>query len=225
AQHRSRIVLFRALREVILCAGALQTPKLLMLSGIGPAEHLRELGIEVRADSRGVGSNLLEHKMIVFRLRLRGNYSVNRGIAGWRLALNIARYALLRSGALTSTYDLNAFIRTQPQLSQPDAQIMFWALTFDRSDSGKARPEAEPGLMAMGYPLRTSSQGRLRLRSADPCDSPRIWTNFLSTDHDQSVIIGIFRYLRKLFSHSGVAPFITQEMLPGPEVETDQQIL
>src|SRR5262249_54365198 len=127
AQHQSRSVRFRALREVILCAGALQTPKLLMLSGIGPAQHLQELGVEVRVNATGVGSNLLEHKMTVVRLRLKHNFSVNRELAGWRLALNVARYAALRRGPLTSTYDLAAFIKTQPHLTQPDAQILFWA--------------------------------------------------------------------------------------------------
>lgn len=225
ARHKASQVRFHARDEVILSCGALQTPKLLMLSGIGPAQHLREIGIEVRVNSPGVGENLLEHKTVSQRFRLKQDFSVNRQLIGWRLAFNIARYAALRNGPLTSTYDLNAFIKTRSDLRQPDAQILFWALTYDRARTGKASPELKPGLMAMGYPLRTDSQGRLRLRSSDPMDPPRIWTNFLSTQHDQDVTIGIFRYLRSLFAHADLAPFLDHETAPGEGVQTDEQIL
>ncbi|CAM2169597.1 choline dehydrogenase [Paraburkholderia sacchari] len=221
---RGQAVQFRASREVILSCGALQSPKLLMLSGIGPADHLQRVGIPVRVDSPAVGGNLREHKTVSQQLRLKRDFSVNRQLRGWRLALNAARYALLKQGALTSTYDLNAFIKTQPGLTQPDAQILFWAMTLDRSAPG-IHLESEPGLLAMGYPLRTNSQGVLRLRSADPVDPPLITTNFLATEHDHRVVIGLFRWLRALFAHPALSDFISHETFPGVDVQSDEQIL
>lgn len=215
---------YRATQEVILSCGALQSPKLLMLSGIGPANQLKELGIEVCVDSPAVGRNLREHKTVSLQVRLKRDFSINRQMTGWRLALNAARYALLKQGALASTYDLNAFIKTRPGLRQPDAQILFWAMSLDRSAQG-IQLESEPGLLAMGYPLRTNSQGELRLRSADPAAPPLITTNFLATEHDHSVIIGLFRWLRTLFAHPALSDFIAHESFPGLQVQTDAQIL
>lgn len=212
-------------REIILSAGAIQSPKLLMLSGIGPAEQLSGLGIAPLVDAPGVGGNLLEHKTISQQIRLSQDYSLNSGLSGWRAALSFLRYALRRDGPMASTYDLNAFIRTQPGLSQPDAQILFWAMSIDRDYAEGVRLEAEPGLVAMGYPLRTSSQGMLRLRDADPATPPLISTNFLSTEHDRAVIIGIFRYMRRIFAHPLVRPFVRGETFPGSAVETDEEIL
>ena len=215
----------RAAGEVILCGGTLQSPKLLLLSGIGPAAELAALGIAPVADLPGVGRNLLEHKTVSQQLRLARDYSINRRLSGWRTALSAARYAIRRDGPLAATYDLNAFIRTRPGLRQPDAQILFWALSFDRSERAAVRPEPHPGLLAMGYPLRTSSEGRLRLRSAIPGDPPLISTNFLATEHDRRVTIAIFRYLRRLFAHQDLAGLIAAETFPGPTVASDDEIL
>jgi choline dehydrogenase len=126
---------------------------------------------------------------------------------------------------MAATYDLNAFIRTRPDLVQPDAQILFWALSIDKGDQTQVKPEAWPGMLAMGYPLRTSSEGSVRLRSADPTAAPVIHTNFLATDHDREVMIGIFRYMRRLFAHPLLARFIAGESFPGPQVESDEEIL
>lgn len=219
------LIEYRTAGEVILSSGTIQSPKLLMLSGIGPGEHLRSQGIDVRVDLPGVGSNLLEHKTVSQQLQLTRDYSINRKLGGWRLALSVARYALMRDGALASTYDLNAFIKTKPELKQPDAQLLFWSMSINKSILDRIEFDADPGLQAMGYPLRTSSEGRLRLRSADPTAAPILSTNFLATDHDRSVTIAIFRHLRKLFAHPALAPLIVRETFPGPQVETDEEIL
>ena len=216
---------YRSRGEVILSCGTIQTPKLLMLSGIGPADHLREFGITPRVDSPGVGHNLLEHKTVSQQVQLRSNDSINRKLGGWRLALSAARYALRRDGALASTYDLNAFIKTRPELKQPDAQILFWSMSIDKTVRDKIQFDAEPGLQAMGYPLRTSSQGRVSLRSTDPSAAPLINTNFLTSEHDRQVTIAIFRHLRKLFAHPALAPLIVRESFPGPQVESDEDII
>lgn len=225
ARKGSEKVSFNARLEVILCCGTIQSPKLLMLSGIGPGEHLQSFGIPVVADLSGVGGNLLEHKTVSIQVRLRQNFSANYGLIGWRRALSAARYGLFRDGPLATTYDLNAFIKTNRDLTQPDAQILFWALTFDKSVRTRAEVERKPGLQAMGYPLRTTSTGRIELRSSDPGDKPLIRTNFLSTEHDRQVTIGIFHYLRQLFANPAVAPFVEYESHPGTEVQTDEDIL
>ena len=216
---------YRTGGEVILSCGTIQTPKLLMLSGIGPGDHLREHGIAVTLDLPGVGGNLLEHKTVSQQVRLKRDYSINRKLSGWRGAISAARYALWRDGALASTYDLNAFIKTQPGLAQPDAQILFWAMSLDKERRDTIKFEDVPGLQAMGYPLRTSSEGRIRLRSADPRAAPVISTNFLATEHDQRVTVAIFRYLRALFTHPLLANLIEAESFPGAGVESDDEIL
>lgn len=216
---------YRARGEVIISGGTLQSPKLLMLSGIGPAEELQAHGIAPLVDSPWVGRNLLEHKTISQQIRLSRDYSLNRTLGSWRVGLAMLRYLLRHDGPMAATYDLNAFIKTRPELEQPDAQILFWAMTIDRNDQTGVRPEAEPGLLAMGYPLRTSSAGTVRLTAADPDAPLSISTNFLSTNHDRDVMIGIFRYMRRLFGHAAVAPFIAHESYPGPSVESDEDIL
>ena len=156
---------------------------------------------------------------------LQRDYSLNRDAQGWRAAKNMARYMLFKTGPMTSTYDINAFIKTCPALKQPDAQILFWNLTVDKSVLDTIKVEDHPGLLVMGYPLRTSSEGSIRLRSADPADRPVIHTNFLATEHDRSVMVGMFRYVRRLFSHPLLAAFIAEETYPGRSVESDEDIL
>lgn len=216
---------YRCSKEVILSCGTIQSPKLLMLSGIGKADDLRAFDIPVIVDAPGVGRNLLEHKTVSQQVRLRRDYSINRKLSGWRLALSAARYALRRDGALASTYDLNAFIKTKPELTQPDAQILFWSMSLDKNRRDKIQFEDQPGLQAMGYPLRTSSEGQIKLRSPQVTDLPVISTNFLATEHDRNVTIAIFRYLRKLFAHPHLADMVEQETFPGLDVESDDEIL
>ena len=216
---------YRARREVIVSCGALESPKLLMLSGIGPAEELRALGLKVVVDSPGVGRNLLEHKTLTTQFRLKRDYSLNRQLTGWRAGRALVRYLLRHDGPMASTYDINAFIKTQPALTQPDAQILFWSMSVDKEEQTCFRPETYPGLLAMGYPLKTSSEGILRLRSSDPSVPPLVQTNFLTTDHDRNVMVGLYRYLRKLFSHPLLQDLVAVETYPGAAGGTDAGIL
>lgn len=218
-------VQFATRGEVILSSGTIHSPKLLMLSGIGPAGHLAAHGIDVLVDSPDVGGNLLEHKTVSAQVRLKRDYSINRKLSGWRLALSAAQYVLTHKGALASTYDLNAFIKTRPELAQPDAQLLFWNISLDKTVRDRVQFDDFPGLQLMGYPLRTSSQGRISLRSADPADLPVINTNFLVTAHDRQVTVDIFRYMRRLCAHPALADFIAEESFPGPSVASDADII
>lgn len=217
-------VRYRAGQETILSCGAIESPKLLMNSGIGPSEHLQELGINVVVDLPGVGRNLREHKTLGFQYRLKKrDYSINHQVRGWRVPINLLRYKLRSDGPLASTYDLTAFIKTRPGIAQPDAQLLFWNLTINKDNPSEV--ESHPGLLAMGYPLRTSSEGSVRLRSADPADKPIIKTNFLDTEYDQSVMLGIFHYVRRLFDQKKLASFVDLETYPGESVFDDNSIL
>jgi choline dehydrogenase-like flavoprotein len=216
-------VRYRARREIILAAGALQSPVGLQHSGIGPGDVLKPLGIGVVHDSPEVGRNARDHKMITGTMRVTG-HSLNRELQGLRAYLNGVRYFATRTGPLTSTYDVNAFIRTRPELERPDAQLAFWALSPKRHTAELA-PENAPGLFFMGYPLRTESQGEIRIRSPDPQAPPLIQANFLTTEYDRRVIIDLFRYVRRLFAQPAMKPFIVEESHPGSGVQTDEEII
>ena len=126
---------------------------------------------------------------------------------------------------MASTYNINAFIKTRPELTQPDGQLLIWNLTVDKTASETIVPEQHPGLLAMVYPLRTESEGHLRLRSSNPADLPEIRTNFLATEHDRSTMLGMARYQRRLFAHPLLKPFIKEETYPGNWAQEDEQIL
>lgn len=219
-----RLIRYEARGEVILSAGAIMSPIILQRSGIGPSDHLSSLGIPVVIDSPGVGRHLREHKIISMQVRIAGNHSHNRKLRGLRLVAEAVRHYLTGTGVLASTYDLNGFIKTDSKLDRPDAQITFWSLSM-RKDSDRIALEEEPGILVMGYPLRSDSEGSVMLRSVDPADPPIIRTNFLSTEHDRRIIIAIFRFMRRIFAHPRVAPFVRLETWPGPTVQTDEEVL
>lgn len=217
-------VRYRTNGEIILSAGALATPAILLRSGIGDARDLAALGIPVVEDSPGVGKHIREHKVASIQVRLKQPFSHNVNLGGWRLLANGIRYLATRSGPLASTYDINGFIKTRQELDRPDGQVTFWSLSFDKEAEGMAL-EKEPGMLMMGYPCRSTSEGQLRLRSTDPADPPIIEPNFLATQHDRDVLIAILDFGRRVFSHPRLAPFVSGETHPGPEVRTEEHKL
>ena len=223
-RHRGEPVTYRTNGDIILSAGALNSPKLLQLSGIGPAALLAEHGIPVLVDNPKVGAHMREHKTVSMQVELSGPYSNNRNTRGLRLFGQALRYLIDRKGFLASTYDLNGFIKTRPDLDRPDAQITFWSLSL-RKGIDAIEFEKQPGLMVMGYPNRSISEGRVQIRSSNPDDPPLIHTNFLAEEYDRLIIIGIFRFMRAVFAHPALKPLIRKETWPGAAVETDDEIL
>lgn len=219
-----RIAQFHCNREVIVCAGALQSPVLLQLSGIGPADHLAKIGVPLVVDSPDVGANLREHKTFSLQYRIKGPHSINSKLHGWRLGWSMLRYLLTRTGPMAATYDINAFVRSRPDLDRPDGQLTFWSLSFDY-DSPTYAAESHPGLMVMGYPLRADSRGTVMARSANPADPPVIVANFLTTEHDRSVIIGLTRYTMRIMESPSLAPFLERQSWPRQTLVTDADIL
>ncbi len=215
----------RARREVILSAGALQSPKLLQLSGIGPAEHLRSLGIEVRLDSPDVGSNMREHRLLFVQHELTGGRSLNGQFAGLPLMWNAMRYMLTRGGIMaTASYDVGGFIRTRTDLDRPDAQLMMAPYSLDFSGSSYEF-ESFPGVQVFSYVLRPESQGSVMARSANPADMPVIRPNYLAAGADRRSSIGAMRFMRKWLSQAPLAPFLGEETTPGAHIESDDEIL
>lgn len=223
-RHDERVQ-FRAQREVIICAGALQSPQLLQLSGIGPADHLRSLGIDVQIDSPDVGQNMREHLLLFLQYRLRRGRSLNRAFSGLPLVLNTARYMLSRGGEMgAGACDIGGFIRTDSALDRPDAQIIMAPYSLDFS-AQKFAFERFPGMHVFGYPLRPESRGSVMARSTNPGDPPMIRPNYLAAEVDRHTAVSIVRWLRRWMSQPALAQFIGEETTPGPEVQSDAQIL
>ncbi|MFA7588326.1 MAG: GMC oxidoreductase, partial [Novosphingobium sp.] len=223
-RRNGAIEIAEAHREVILCAGVIGSPKLLQLSGIGPADHLSSLGIPVIVDRGTVGANLSEHKGVWLEYRLRGQHSHNRELRGWRLGANALRYFTCHSGPLARSVDLNGFIRSDPAVLRADAQIQFWALTA-RKDATTLEPECFPAVSAGGWGLRPTSRGSIMIRSADPADNPVIRPSFLATGEDRAVLVRTFRRLREIMAQPALAGFLAEEVVPGSHVMTDEEVI
>jgi choline dehydrogenase len=217
---------FRAGREVILSAGALHSPKLLQLSGIGPADHLRGLGIAVRHHSPRVGHNLREHLSFTMQYRLSGDYSQNKDHSGWRLALHALRYLAFRTGLLAEApYDVSGYVRTRPESDRPDAQLFAGPISMDLAaweGFGKGiRLEKEPGSQMLGYCMRPESQGTVLVNSADPARSPDIIHNYLTHEYDREVAVATVRLMRRLYASPAMQPYIKEEIMPGSKMGAD----
>jgi choline dehydrogenase len=209
----------RAAREVILSAGAIGSPKLLMLSGIGPAAHLVELGIAVRRDAP-VGDGLAElpNANMSWDVRPR-TYNVE--VNGWRAPLHGLSWLVRRRGPATSPYPhAVAFLRGTAQSPEPDIQLMFGPFAFDFSPAGVVpyRERAVTVVAALNYPR---ARGRLRLRSAAPADKPLIEHALLSDPEDVARLTAACRFVRCIFQQPALTREVIGERLPGRAVQSD----
>jgi len=213
--------------EVILSAGAIQSPKLLQLSGIGSAEHLRAHGIEVLHDSPGVGQNLREHFLIFLQFRLKhAADSYNEEFGGFRLAKNVLKYLLFRSGPMAyASSEAAAFVKVLPGARRPEAQLMFSPYSLDLDDPAGMGFEKAPGMQLYPYALRPTSQGSVMIQSADPRVPPQIDPNYLATEYDRQVSIGMVHYVRKLMSQQALTPYVAGEAKWTREARSDDEIL
>jgi len=218
---------YRAGREVILAAGSIQSPQLLQLSGIGPAEHLRGLGIPVLHDSPGVGQNLREHWMDIVQFRLKQPVSCNREFGGLRLVKNMLHYLFTRGGVMsTSSHEICAFVRTRPELDRPDAQVVFAPISLEvGGEEAKFAFEPWHGIQIHGFQQRPESQGSVMIQSADPAVQPVIRPNYLATDLDRRTNVEIVRYIRRLGQSPALADFVEEESEPGAAIQSDEEIL
>lgn len=214
----------RAEREVILCAGAIHSPKLLQLSGIGPAELLRAHGIPVVADLPGVGRNLREHRYLATQYRVKGG-SLNGSFQGLGLVRSVLAYLLASKGPLThSAHEVGGFVKTRPELDHADAQIGVGLYSMSAGPKGVVI-DSFPGLTILGYFTRPESQGEIRIQSPDPSAAPFIDANHFSAEIDRISAVSLFRFLRRLGGAPALAKWIVEEKLPGPGIQSDEDIL
>lgn len=215
-------------REVILASGAIATPKLLQLSGIGPAGTLRSSGVDVVLDSPNVGARMREHRAFQMQFRLVEDIGYNRLLAtdaGLQEAM--LEYQTHGRGVFAApSFDIAGFLKTRPELDRPDAQFQIAPFSIGAHVAGQPlEVEREPGMLAIGFGLRPDSEGSIRITSSDPDAPLDIDANYLATEHDRTTAVGTLRALRRLFATAPLDERIDRETLPGPSIDSDREIL
>ncbi len=214
----------RAGREVILSAGAVQSPQLLELSGIGRAELLRGLGIEVRHDLAGVGENLQDHYVSRVQWRVKTPVTMNEKTRGLPLVGELMKFAFMGKGALTMPAGIVAgFIRSRPELETPDIQYHAAHASFQNSQ--KRILDKFPGMTIGPCQLRPESRGSIHLKSAYPKDAPAIRPNFFHEEIDRRTHVAGLKIARQIITQPAFAGYRESEILPGADCRTDDELL
>ena len=210
--------------EVVLSAGALQSPQLLQLSGIGPARLLESLGIPVLADLPGVGENLQDHLALRLIYRCTRPVTTNDDLKNaWRKARTGLRYLLARRGPMAvGVMTAGMITRALPDAKTPD--IQFFLSTVSAEERG-AKPHPFSAFTLVYYPMRPESRGWVRIRSRDAREAPAIQPNYLATEYDRRIMLAGARLARRLVATPSLSPYVLDEYRPGATVESDGQIL
>jgi choline dehydrogenase len=216
---------FETQGEVILSAGALQTPQILQRSGVGAASDLKQLGIPVVCDSPSVGQHLIEHRVLNMNYRLNRPLSTNRYHHGLGLAGSIGRYLLTRTGPLAAaSCDVGAFLRSNPRVDRPDIELLMSPYGYERTPKGIAASRQET-FNLFGWPLQCRSEGFIKITSASPHEPAAIFANYLADPHDQKLAITLFRFIRRLVAEAPLAELVDGELTPGHAVQSDSEIV
>ena len=219
---RGEIKVIRAGREVILAASSLNSPKLLMLSGIGPAAHLKHHGIEVVADRPGVGANLQDHLEVYMQFAASQPITLFKYWNLWGKAWVGAQWLFTGKGpGASNQFEACAFIRSKAGVEYPDLQYHFLPIAVRYDGRAVA---AGHGFQAHVGPMRSKSRGAVTLRSANPADPPRIQFNYMSHPDDWVEFRNCIRLTREIFGQQAFAPFVDHEIQPGSDVQTDDQV-
>jgi choline dehydrogenase len=213
----------RARGEVILCAGAVQSPKLLELSGVGDGARLQGMGIAVQADRPGVGENLQDHLQLRPIYRVSGVATLNEQYAQvWRRPLMALDYALRRRGPMTmAPSQMGAFLRSGPEVDEPNLQIHAQPLSLDRFGEPL---HTFPAITLSICNLRPESRGSIHAASPDPRAAPRIAPNYLSTPGDRRIAAASLRRVREIVAREPLAGFAPQEVRPGAHLVSDEEL-
>ncbi len=221
-ERHGRISQLRAGREVILCASSINSPKLLMLSGVGDEAELRKHGIDVVSHRPGVGQNLQDHLELYFQVECKKPVTLYSKLNLFSKAMIGAQWLLFKSGpGATNHFESAAFIRSEAGVPYPDIQYHFLpvAIRYD----GKSAANAHGFQMHTG-PMRSDSRGQVTLRSADPADAPDILFNYMSTEKDWVDFRKCIRLTRELLNQKAFEPFAGDEIAPGKDCQTDEEI-
>jgi choline dehydrogenase len=214
-----------AKREVLLCGGTINSPQILQLSGIGPGGLLQSLGIEVKHDLPGVGENLQDHigGRMIYRC-VDGTVTMNEIYHNWlrRLYAGVEWILAGKGPLMTGAGPIGLFVKTRPELDSPDVQYQFLAGSTPKIGEPMHR---FPGCSLTAIPCRPESRGWLRIVSPDPARAPAMQPNYLSTEADRRTIVAGLRVTRRIFATAAMQRFVTEEILPGPEAATDEDLL
>jgi len=218
-ERKGKIEVIRANVEVIIAASSLNSPKLLMLSGIGPAAHLAEHGIDVVADRAGVGQNLQDHLELYIQQAATKPVSLFKHWNLWGKAKIGAQWLFTKTGlGASNQFESSGFIRSKAGIAYPDIQYHFLPIAV-RYD-GQVAAEGH-GYQAHVGPMRSVSRGQVTLKSADPADDPRIEFNYMSDPSDWEDFRTCIRLTREIFDQEAFTPFRGHEIQPGVDVQSD----
>jgi choline dehydrogenase len=214
----------RARKEVLVSGGAFNSPQILQLSGVGPAELLRQHGIDVVLDAPGVGNDLQDHMQVRVVMRCSQAITLNDVVNNpVRKVMSGLRYFAFRTGPLTIAAGTSgAFFRTNPRLASPDIQIHFLPFSTDKMGE-KLHPFS--GFTASVCQLRPESRGSIRIKSADPTDAPEIRINYLASEVDRATNVEGLKILRKILRAPALAPYVVEEIDPGDKITSDEALL
>ena len=221
-QGHEQAVLAR--REVIVCAGAINSPKLLQLSGIGPASLLQERGLPVLHALAGVGENLQDHYTVRMTARARNVRTINEAAHGWRLGLEVARWLARRPSIIGLSPSLvHVFCKSRPELSRGDIQVLFTPASYKAGKHYEV--DDAPGMSVGARQQRPESRGHVRIAGPDALRDPRIQPNYLAHPRDQQTLVAALKMARSLLQTQALAPYFQAETLPGPTVGSDAEWL
>lgn len=218
-----------AQREIVLCGGAINSPHLLMMSGIGPGEHLQQHGIEIRRNLTEVGRNLMDH-LGMDLLFASKEKSLNQVLRPWWGKARVgARYVLRRDGPLSmSLNQAGGFVRQKEGGGAPDFQLYFSPLSYSRAPAGKRplmNPDPFPAYRLGFNACKPTSRGHLELHSADPLEAPVMHPNYLSTQEDCQMMIEGTRLMRRIAAAPALSAVTEREITPGPACDSDDALL
>jgi choline dehydrogenase len=219
-----RPVEVQARREVILCAGTVNTPKLLQLSGIGPAKLLQDLRIAVRHALPGVGENLSDHYSPRIVIRAKNTTTINNLVRGPRLLKEGVKWLLRQPSVLgLSAAIAYAFGKSDPRLPTPDCTVIFTPASYRGGKLGSL--DTFPGMTCGAWQMRPESKGYVQVRSTDPAEVPVIQPNYLSSETDRRVLLAAIRMARRILATPSLAAYSASEEFPGASIGSDDELL
>jgi len=214
----------RAAKEVILCGGAVNSPQLLQVSGIGPAALLGELGIAVKHELRGVGENLRDHYAPRFVARVKNAETINELSHGLKLVGEVLKYAVTRKGILSLNPTLvYVFWKSDERIDNYDLQLTFTPASYKEGVQSKL--DDFPGMTIASWQQRPDSIGWVRAKSADPFTAPLIQPNYLAAESDRQVLLAGMKLARRLLHSPALSKYYDREEFPGPQAQSDEDLM
>lgn len=224
--HKGKSVLFRARHEVVLSAGAINTPQILQLSGIGSESVLQKAGVPVKHALEGVGMNLQDHLTVDVIAEVASMGTANDNLKPLNFMKELVRYATRREGflAMAAAHSL-AFVKSANKEKSPDIQIHFAPACGEKNSKGKLVPSKEPAITSTACHLRPDSRGSIQIVSNDPGQAPEIRANYLSTDSDKAAMIAAVQWQRRIYESEPIRQQLKVELKPGKDVQSEDEIL